>query len=54
MLDWESELEVIGTAIATASTGSGSALVVEGVAGIGKTRLLAQGCTLGQRAACTG
>jgi hypothetical protein len=50
MLDRESELEVIGTAIATASTGSGSALVVEGVAGIGKTRLLARGCALGQRA----
>ena len=50
MLDRESELEVIRTAISTASTGSGSALIVEGVAGIGKTRLLAQGCALGARA----
>ena len=50
MLDRESELEVIRTAIATVSTGSGSALIVEGVAGIGKTRLLAQGCALGEQA----
>ena len=50
MLDRESELEVIGTAITTALTGPGSALIVEGVAGIGKTRLLAQGCALGERA----
>ena len=50
MLDRESELEVIRTAITTVSTGSGSALIVEGVAGIGKTRLLAQGGALGERA----
>ena len=50
MLDRESELEVIRTAIATMSTGLGSALIVEGVAGIGKTRLLAQGCALGKQA----
>ncbi len=50
MLDRESELEVLRTAIATASTGLGSALVVEGIAGIGKTRLLTEGCALGQRA----
>jgi len=50
MLDRDSELEVIRTAVTTVSAGSGSALIVEGVAGIGKTRLVAQGCAFGERA----
>ena len=38
------ELDVIAAAIASACAGAGSVLLVEGAAGIGKTRLLAQAC----------
>jgi DNA-binding CsgD family transcriptional regulator/tetratricopeptide (TPR) repeat protein len=44
LLDRAAELAAIGQAIGTARAGAGSALLVEGVAGIGKTRLLTHAC----------
>ena len=44
LLDRAAELAVITGAVASAVSGAGSALLVEGVAGIGKTSLLAQAC----------
>ncbi len=41
LLDRDAELSVISAAIAAARSGSGTALIVEGPAGIGKTSLLA-------------
>ena len=44
LLERETELGVIGAALGSARCGSGSALLVEGPAGIGKTSLLAHAC----------
>jgi hypothetical protein len=44
LLDRAAELAAITGAVASAVSGAGSALLVEGVAGIGKTSLLAQAC----------
>jgi DNA-binding CsgD family transcriptional regulator len=44
LLDREAELGLISATIASACAGAGSAVLVEGAAGIGKTRLLAQAC----------
>jgi DNA-binding CsgD family transcriptional regulator len=44
LLERAAELSAITAALASASTGSGAALLVEGAAGIGKTRLLAHAC----------
>src|SRR5215468_4924269 len=41
LLDRDRELDVISAAITAARSGSGTALIVEGPAGIGKTSLLA-------------
>ncbi len=51
LLDRAEELRAITLAINSAVSGSGSALLVEGVAGIGKTRLMLHAC---QRAAAAG
>src|SRR5580693_10551646 len=50
LLDRAAELAVIAAAIESACSGSGSGLLVEGVAGIGKTRLLAHACEQAARA----
>ncbi len=50
ILDRGAELAAIAAAIRAARAGSGSAVLVEGVAGIGKTRLLADACEQGARA----
>jgi predicted ATPase len=42
LLDRAAELAAIAAAVRSASAGAGSALLVEGEAGIGKTSLLAQ------------
>jgi DNA-binding CsgD family transcriptional regulator len=44
LLERETELRVIGAALESARSGSGSALLVEGPAGIGKTSLMARAC----------
>jgi DNA-binding CsgD family transcriptional regulator len=44
LLERAAELDVIATAIGAARAGTGSALLIEGAAGIGKTRLLAYAC----------
>jgi predicted ATPase len=44
LLEREAELAALEEAIAAASSGSGRVLVIEGPAGIGKTRLLAAAC----------
>lgn len=44
LLDRGAELRAIAAAVESAVSGSGSALLVEGVAGIGKTSLLAHAC----------
>lgn len=44
LLDRAAELAAIAAAVRSASAGAGSALLVEGEAGIGKTSLLAQAC----------
>src|SRR5258706_13411190 len=44
LLDRAAELGVIGEALGSACSGSGSALLVEGTAGVGKTRLLTHAC----------
>ena len=53
MLDRGAELAAIAAAIESACSGSGSALLVEGVAGIGKTRLLRHACEQAARAGMT-
>ena len=53
LLDREAELGAIGAAIESARAGSGSALLVEGVAGIGKTSLLAHACERAAQAGMT-
>jgi hypothetical protein len=50
LLDREAELGLISAAIASACAGAGSAVLVEGAAGIGKTSLLAQACEQAARA----
>ncbi len=50
ILDRGAEFAAIAAAIRAAMSGSGSAVLVEGVAGIGKTRLLADACEQGARA----
>jgi predicted ATPase len=47
MLDRSAELAAIAAAIRSAMAGSGSVVLVEGVAGIGKTRLLQHACEQG-------
>ena len=44
LLERAAELDVIMTAIDAARAGTGSVLLIEGAAGIGKTRLLAYAC----------
>ena len=44
LLDRAAELDAIAAAIESSSSGSGVALLVEGMAGIGKTRLLTHAC----------
>ena len=44
LLERAAELDVIMTAIGAARAGTGSVLLIEGAAGIGKTRLLAYAC----------
>ena len=51
LLDRAAEVSSINSALRSACSGSGSALLVEGAAGIGKTRLLAHAC---EQAADTG
>jgi DNA-binding NarL/FixJ family response regulator len=53
LLDRAAELAAIAAAIESACSGSGSALLVEGVAGIGKTRLLTHACERAARAGMT-
>src|ERR1700722_7399344 len=53
LLDRAAELAAIAAAIELACSGSGSALLVEGVAGIGKTGLLAHTCEQAARAGMT-
>ncbi len=53
LLDRAAELAAIAAAIESACSGSGSALLVEGVAGIGKTRLLTHACDQAARAGMT-
>src|ERR1700756_1011045 len=44
LLERAAELDVIAAAIDATRAGTGSALLIEGAAGIGKTRLLAYAC----------
>jgi DNA-binding CsgD family transcriptional regulator len=53
LLDRAAELGVIEAALRSARSGAGSALLVEGVAGIGKTRLLTHACQSAARAGMT-
>src|SRR5271165_669343 len=53
LLDRAAELAAIAAAIESACLGAGSALLVEGVAGIGKTRLLTHACEQAARAGMT-
>ena len=53
LLDRAAELAAIAAAIESACSGAGSALLVEGVAGIGKTRLLTHACEQAARAGMT-
>ena len=53
LLDRGAELAAITAAIESACSGSGSALLVEGVAGIGKTRLLTHTCEQAAQAGMT-
>jgi DNA-binding CsgD family transcriptional regulator len=50
MLDRETELAAIAAAADSARAGSGSIVLVEGVAGIGKTRLITHACAQGRQA----
>jgi DNA-binding CsgD family transcriptional regulator len=53
LLDREAELGLISAAVASACTGAGAAVLVEGAGGIGKTSLLAQACEQAARAGMT-
>jgi AAA ATPase domain len=53
LLERAAELGVITAAVGSAASGSGSALLVEGEAGIGKTSLLAYACEQAARAGIT-
>ncbi len=53
LLDRAAELDAIEAMVKSAGCGSGSALLVEGAAGIGKTRLLAHACEQAARAGLT-
>jgi DNA-binding CsgD family transcriptional regulator len=53
LLERTAELGVITAAVSSAASGSGSALLVEGEAGIGKTSLLACACERAARAGMT-
>ena len=53
LLDRAAEVAAIAAAIESACSGSGSALLVEGVAGIGKTRLLTHACEQAAQAGMT-
>ncbi len=53
LLDRETELGAIAAAIKLACSGSGSALLVEGEAGIGKSALVAHACGLAAQAGMT-
>ena len=53
LLDRVLEVSTISSALESACSGSGSALLVEGAAGIGKTRLLAHACGQASRAGMT-
>ncbi len=53
LLDRATEVAAIAAAIESACSGSGSALLVEGVAGIGKTRLLTHACDQAAQAGMT-
>jgi hypothetical protein len=53
LLDRAAEVAAIAAAIESACAGSGSALLVEGVAGIGKTRLLTHACEQAAQAGMT-
>ncbi len=50
ILDREAEIAAIAAGVDAALSGSGTLLLVQGVAGIGKTRLLTHACELGARA----
>jgi DNA-binding CsgD family transcriptional regulator len=50
LLEREPEREALASLVAAATAGSGCLAVVEGPAGIGKSRLLAEGRVLGERA----
>ena len=53
LLDRAAEIATIAAAIESACSGSGSALLVEGAAGIGKTRLLTHACEQAAQAGMT-
>ena len=53
LLDRAAELAAITAAVDSAVSGAGSALLVEGAAGIGKTSLLAQACAQAAAAGMT-
>src|ERR1700680_2260731 len=53
LLDRAAELGVIAAALDSACSGSGSTLLVEGTAGIGKTSLLTHACEQAARAGMT-
>jgi len=53
LIERAAELETIASAVVAAVAGSGSALLIEGPAGIGKTRLLGQACARAAEAGMT-
>jgi DNA-binding CsgD family transcriptional regulator len=53
LLDRAAELDAIRSALRSACAGSGSAILVQGAAGIGKTQLLAHACELASEAEMT-
>ena len=50
LLEREPELEALGAAVARAAEGTGGCLLIEGPAGVGKSRLMASGRTLAEDA----
>ena len=50
LLEREPELEALGAAVARAAEGTGGCLLIEGPAGVGKSRLMASGRALAQDA----
>ena len=50
LLEREPELEALGAAVARAGEGTGGCLLIEGPAGVGKSRLMASGRALAQDA----